>query len=67
MVDDLCRAGPDFERMWRDNQVLGHGDGENVKRPLHPTFGLVEMECLRQACTVTVRASHTQRSALALL
>jgi len=44
LVDDLCRTSPDFERMWRDNQVFGHGDGENIKRLLHPTLGEIEME-----------------------
>ncbi|PXW29300.1 helix-turn-helix transcriptional regulator [Paraburkholderia caballeronis] len=44
LVDDLCRASPDFDRMWRDNQVLGHSGGENVKRLLHPRLGPVELE-----------------------
>jgi hypothetical protein len=44
LVDDLRRANPDFDRMWRENQVLSHGDGENVKRLLHPTLGSIEME-----------------------
>ncbi|MFT4067961.1 helix-turn-helix transcriptional regulator [Paraburkholderia sp.] len=44
LVDDLCRASPDFDRMWRENQVFGHGEGENVKRLLHPTLGVIEME-----------------------
>ncbi|MBC8747492.1 transcriptional regulator with XRE-family HTH domain [Paraburkholderia sp. WC7.3g] len=44
LVDDLCRASPDFERMWRENQVFGHSEGQHVKRLLHPTFGTIEME-----------------------
>lgn len=44
LVDYLRRANPDFDRMWRENQVLSHGDGENVKRLLHPTLGSIEME-----------------------
>ncbi|MDR6410097.1 helix-turn-helix transcriptional regulator [Paraburkholderia terricola] len=44
LVDDLRRANPDFDRLWRENQVLSHGDGENVKRLLHPTLGSIEME-----------------------
>ncbi|MET3230837.1 UNVERIFIED_ORG: transcriptional regulator with XRE-family HTH domain [Burkholderia sp. 1263] len=44
LVDDLRRANPDFDRMWRENQVLSHGDGENVKRLRHPTLGSIEME-----------------------
>ncbi|WP_233828829.1 helix-turn-helix transcriptional regulator [Paraburkholderia sp. ZP32-5] len=44
LVDDLCRTSPDFERMWRDNQVFSHGEGEHIKRLLHPTLGTIEME-----------------------
>ncbi|MGF6851958.1 helix-turn-helix transcriptional regulator [Paraburkholderia sp. CI3] len=44
LVDDLCRTSPDFERMWRENQVFGHSEGHHVKRLLHPAFGTVEME-----------------------
>jgi transcriptional regulator with XRE-family HTH domain len=46
LVDDLSRSSPDFDRMWRENQVLSHsdGDGENVKRLLHPRLGPMEME-----------------------
>lgn len=44
LVDDLCRTSPDFERMWRENEILGHHEGESVKRLLHPTFGPIEME-----------------------
>ncbi|MGF6819905.1 transcriptional regulator with XRE-family HTH domain [Paraburkholderia atlantica] len=44
LVDDLCRASPDFERMWRENQVFGHSEGQHVKRLLHPAFGTIEME-----------------------
>ena len=44
LVEELCRTSPDFERMWRENHVLSHGEGENVKRLLHPELGTVEME-----------------------
>lgn len=44
LVDDLCRTSPDFERMWRENQVLSHAEGEKVKRLRHPTLGPIEME-----------------------
>ena len=44
LVDGLCRASPDFERMWRENQVFGPSEGEHVKRLLHPQFGTIEME-----------------------
>ncbi|MEX3788499.1 helix-turn-helix transcriptional regulator [Paraburkholderia sp. BR14374] len=44
LVDDLCRESPDFERMWRENQVFGHSEGRHVKRLLHPALGTIEME-----------------------
>ncbi|HTH73648.1 MAG TPA: helix-turn-helix transcriptional regulator [Trinickia sp.] len=44
LVDDLCRTSPEFDRMWRENHVMSHGDGENVKRLLHPELGVIEME-----------------------
>lgn len=44
LVDDLCRTSPEFDRMWRENHVMSHGDGENVKRLLHPELGILEME-----------------------
>jgi transcriptional regulator with XRE-family HTH domain len=44
LVDELCRASPDFNRMWSENHVMSHGDGENVKRLLHPVLGAIEME-----------------------
>ncbi|RDV00876.1 helix-turn-helix transcriptional regulator [Trinickia dinghuensis] len=44
LVDDLCRTSSDFDRMWRENQVLSHSEGENVKRLLHPQLGPIEME-----------------------
>lgn len=44
LVDDLCRVSPDFDRMWRENQVFGHSEGEHIKRLLHPQFGAIDME-----------------------
>lgn len=44
LVDDLRRTSADFDRMWRENQVFGHGDAEHVKRLRHPQFGIIEME-----------------------
>jgi transcriptional regulator with XRE-family HTH domain len=44
LVDDLRRTSPDFDRMWRENQVLSHGEGENVKRLVHPELGPIEIE-----------------------
>lgn len=44
LADDLRRTSPDFDRMWRENHVSSHGEGENVKRLMHPELGPVEME-----------------------
>lgn len=42
LVDDLCRLSPEFEAMWRDNDVRSYGEG--VKRLLHPIAGPVAFE-----------------------
>ena len=42
LVDELCRASPEFQALWRENDVLRHGEG--VKRLNHPTFGPIELE-----------------------
>lgn len=42
LVDELSRTSPDFERMWRDNDVVAHGEG--LKRLRHPDLGLLELE-----------------------
>ena len=42
LVDELCRLSPEFETMWRANDVHGHGEG--VKRLSHPTLGSVELD-----------------------
>lgn len=42
LVDELCRASPEFAALWRENDVLAHGEG--VKRLNHPTFGAIELE-----------------------
>jgi len=44
LVDELCRVSPEFEALWRDNEVVGHGDGDNVKRLRHPELGAIELE-----------------------
>ena len=44
LVDDLCRVSPEFEALWRDNDVLHHSDGNGVKRLRHPVLGAVELE-----------------------
>jgi transcriptional regulator with XRE-family HTH domain len=42
LVDELSQMSPEFEALWRDNEVVGHGDG--VKRLLHPEIGPIELE-----------------------
>jgi hypothetical protein len=34
LVNELCRLSPEFETMWRDNDVRSHGEG--VKHIRHP-------------------------------
>ncbi len=42
LVDELCATSPEFEAMWRDNDVQAHGDGLKVLQ--HPTAGSLSME-----------------------
>lgn len=42
LVDDLCQKSPDFDAMWRDNNVNAHGEG--IKYLRHPIAGLIGME-----------------------
>jgi transcriptional regulator with XRE-family HTH domain len=42
LVDELCRLSPEFERMWRDNDVRAHGEG--TKQIRHQKVGLIAME-----------------------
>lgn len=42
LVEELCRTSPEFEALWRENDVRIHGDG--VKRLRHPTLGEIELE-----------------------
>lgn len=43
LVDELSRTSPEFEALWRDNDlVAAHGEG--VKRLRHPEIGLIELE-----------------------
>jgi len=41
LVDELTRASPEFEAMWRENSVRTHGEG--TKHLRHPA-GLLELE-----------------------
>jgi transcriptional regulator with XRE-family HTH domain len=42
LVDELCRRSPEFEALWRDNNVQVHGEG--VKRLRHPILGPIGLE-----------------------
>lgn len=42
LADALCRESPEFERMWKDNDVQDFGAGE--KRLKHPNLGLIALE-----------------------
>jgi transcriptional regulator with XRE-family HTH domain len=42
LVDELCRLSPEFEALWRANDV--HGYGEGVKRLRHPILGPISFE-----------------------
>jgi transcriptional regulator with XRE-family HTH domain len=42
LVDELCKLSPEFEALWRDNDVRAHGEG--IKRLQHPILGPLELE-----------------------
>jgi transcriptional regulator with XRE-family HTH domain len=42
LVDELCQRSPEFKAMWRDNEVLSHG--EAVKHLRHPVLGPIAFE-----------------------
>jgi len=42
LVEELSKISPEFEALWRDNDIAGHVDG--VKRLHHPDIGLIELE-----------------------
>ena len=42
LVDELRRLSPDFEALWRDNEVRSYGEG--VKRLRHPVLGPIGFE-----------------------
>ncbi|MBB2964766.1 helix-turn-helix transcriptional regulator [Methylobacterium sp. R2-1] len=42
IVDELCRTSPEFEALWRENDVRVHGDGLKLLR--HPALGEIELE-----------------------
>jgi transcriptional regulator with XRE-family HTH domain len=42
LVDELCRLSPEFQAMWRNNDVRTHGEG--VKHIKHPVLGPIAFE-----------------------
>jgi transcriptional regulator with XRE-family HTH domain len=42
LVDELCRLSPEFDALWRDNDVNVYGGG--LKRLRHPVLGAIELE-----------------------
>ncbi|WP_176484663.1 helix-turn-helix transcriptional regulator [Sphingomonas spermidinifaciens] len=42
LVEDLSALSPEFAALWRENDVVGHADGQ--KRLRHPEHGLIELE-----------------------
>jgi transcriptional regulator with XRE-family HTH domain len=42
LVDELCRLSPEFDAMWRDNNVSTHHEG--VKHIRHPLLGRLAFE-----------------------
>ena len=42
LVDELCELSPEFEAMWRDNDVRRHGEGTKSLR--HCALGLIKLE-----------------------
>jgi transcriptional regulator with XRE-family HTH domain len=42
LVDELMRISPEFEMIWRDNDVRGHGEG--LKYLKHPLGGMIGLE-----------------------
>ncbi|KRB21900.1 XRE family transcriptional regulator [Mesorhizobium sp. Root695] len=42
LVDELCSVSPEFAALWRENDVLSHGEG--TKRLKHPELGDIDLE-----------------------
>jgi transcriptional regulator with XRE-family HTH domain len=42
LVEELCRLSPEFEALWRENDVGVHGEG--VKQLRHPVLGPISLE-----------------------
>ncbi|WP_034300357.1 helix-turn-helix transcriptional regulator [Herbaspirillum sp. RV1423] len=42
LVEELCAASPDFEALWKENDVRAHGEG--LKHLRHPKLGVIDLE-----------------------
>ena len=42
LVEELCATSPEFRALWRENEVIAHGEG--TKRLKHPVLGDIELE-----------------------
>jgi transcriptional regulator with XRE-family HTH domain len=42
LVEELSRTSAEFDALWRNNDIIGHGEG--VKRLRHPEIGTIELE-----------------------
>src|SRR5262249_12778164 len=42
LVQELCLKSPEFEALWRDNNVSVHGEGNKYLQ--HPVAGLLQLE-----------------------
>ncbi|MBS9719526.1 helix-turn-helix domain-containing protein [Tianweitania sp. BSSL-BM11] len=42
LIDELCRASPEFKTLWQDNDVVAHGEGLKCIR--HPDAGSLDFE-----------------------
>jgi hypothetical protein len=47
LVAELCRLSPEFDAMWRDNDVRSYGDGVKHLRPPDPGADRVRIFVLR--------------------
>lgn len=44
LVEELRHGSPEFDALWRDNDVHSHEEGGGIKRLMHPALGSVELE-----------------------
>ena len=42
LVEELCAVSPEFDALWRENDVRSHSDG--IKVLTHPILGVIELE-----------------------